>query len=225
MVVSLVVLVITFLAGSLFLFSKESSCANSISCIKDLTGEFEEEEKEGVFLGKTVQVLSSIATSQVTPPDLVLGETSLANKEIYIDLTNQRLYGMESDVIVYDFPISSGKWFPTPTGKFRIWIKLRSTRMSGGNPAWGTYYNLPNVPYVMYFYNDEIPKSRGFGIHGAYWHNNFGQPMSHGCVNMRIEDAGKLYHWANPVTAGNQTYATQEDLGTPVIIYGQTPQD
>ena len=60
--------------------------------------------------------------------------------------------------------------------------------MSGGS---GTdYYNLPNVPYVMYFYHY-------FGLHGAYWHNNFGHTMSHGCVNMRPIDAGAIFDWVD----------------------------
>jgi lipoprotein-anchoring transpeptidase ErfK/SrfK len=54
---------------------------------------------------------------------------------------------------------------------------------------WGPGYDLPNVQWVMYFYRD-------YSLHGAYWHNNFGQPMSHGCVNMRNEDAKWLYDWA-----------------------------
>ena len=60
--------------------------------------------------------------------------------------------------------------------------------MAGGSGA--DAYNLPNVPYVMYFYQD-------YGLHGAYWHNNFGHPMSHGCINERITDAKALYDWAD----------------------------
>jgi len=53
----------------------------------------------------------------------------------------------------------------------------------------GPGYNLPNVPWVMYFYD-------GYAIHGTYWHHNFGHPMSHGCINMTIPDAHWLYNWA-----------------------------
>ena len=77
----------------------------------------------------------------------------------------------------------------------------------------------------MYFYNDKITKARGFGLHGAYWHNNFGHPMSHGCVNMRIEDAEKLYYWTAPNVKGNTTYSNQEEPGTPITIFGQTPRE
>lgn len=61
--------------------------------------------------------------------------------------------------------------------------------MRGGNRFSGNYYYLPGVPSVMYFY-------QGYAIHGTYWHHNFGQPMSHGCVNLTIEDAKWFYDWA-----------------------------
>lgn len=77
---------------------------------------------------------------------------------------------------------------PTVVGTFRVWIKIRSTRMSGGSRARGDYYSLPNVPYVMYFY-------RGYGLHGTYWHHNFGHPMSHGCVNLTIADSAWFYNF------------------------------
>ena len=154
----------------------------------------------------------------------VLGETTEDYKHIYVDLTKQRLYAYEGKSLVYDFPVSTGKWNPTPTGDFRIWIWLRFTRMAGGNPALGTYYNLPNVPYTMYFWNASTPKSWGYSLHGAYWHNNFGHPMSHGCVNMRIEDAGKIYYWTNP-SAGNVSYAGKDTPGTLITIYGTTPKE
>jgi len=94
--------------------------------------------------------------------------------------------------------------------------------MSGGNQALGTYYNLPNVPYVMYFENEEIPAWRGFGIHGAYWHNDFGRPKSHGCINLRIPDSEKLYYWANPDLQGYTSIRSSADNpGTPIIIYGK----
>lgn len=197
-------------------------CANSISCIKDLSGKFEEGQTSGVFLGNSIPIPKMLA--QIKDQSAVLGENT-KEKKIYIDLSTQRIFAKEDGKTVYEFPISSGKWAPTPTGTFSIWGKLRYTRMSGGNPSIGTYYNLPNVPFVMYFYNGSTPKTRGFAIHGAYWHNNFGRPMSHGCINMRIEDAGKLYAWANPQASENTTYAASDNPGTEVVIYGETPKE
>ena len=150
-----------------------------------------------------------------------------ADKRIEIDLTNQRLYAFEGDNKIYDFLISSGKWGRTPTGEFTIWIKLRYTRMMGGNKAWGTYYDLSNVPYTMYFSSAEVPPWRGFGIHGTYWHHNFGHPMSHGCINMKTDEAEKIYYWAQPdLPDGQQSVrATPDNPGTRVIIYGVAPNE
>lgn len=143
------------------------------------------------------------------------------NKRIYVDLTNQRLYAFEGKNIIMNVPVSTGKWNPTPVGTFRVWIWLRSTRMSGGSGA--GYYDLPNVPFTMYFYNDKIPKYQGYSLHGTYWHSNFGSPMSHGCVNMRIPDAEKLYNWTNPDGA-SVSYPTALNPGTLVTVYGRTPR-
>ncbi len=214
------IVIISILAVSLaFIVANwPQPCANSISCIKDLSGKFESNQ-EGVFMGRKVSLLSK-DLAQLPVPKQVLGETS-APKHISVDLSNQRLYAYEGDKKMFDFPVSTGKWGRTPTGEYKIWVKLRYTRMSGGSG--NDYYNLPNVPYVMFFYNNEASKGRGFSLHGAYWHNNFGYPMSHGCVNIRPEDAAKLYSWADPVTEGNITHATNDNPGTTVTIYGDPP--
>lgn len=198
-------------------FKLPQPCANSISCIKDLSGMYQP-QNEGVFMGQKVKTPPFIAGKIVS--NQVLGGSTL-QKHIFVDLTNQKVSAYEGEKKVYEFRVSTGKWAPTPTGDYRIWIKLKYTRMSGGTGA--DYYNLPNVPYVMFFYNNEVPKARGFSLHGAYWHNNFGYPMSHGCVNMRPEDAAKIYAWASPTTDGNITYATEKDQGTLITIFGQPP--
>lgn len=165
--------------------------------------------------------------ASLTLPPRVLGAFS-GDKHIEVDLTNQKVYAFEGNTKVYDFTVSTGKWAPTPTGEFTIWAKVRSTKMEGGNKAWSTYYYLPNVPYVMFFYNNDIAKMRGFSLHGTYWHNNFGHPMSHGCVNMKIEDAKILYEWADPPVTNPNAWSTLADAsnpGTKIIIYGEAPKE
>ncbi len=128
--------------------------------------------------------------------------TLASDKKIEVNLTTQTLFAYQDNKVIYQFPISSGKWNPTPTGTFKPWAKIPSTRMVGGNQAIGTYYNLPGVPYVVYFY-------QGYAIHGAYWHNNFGHPMSHGCINVAVDQAALIYKFI--------------DYDTPINIYGVTP--
>ncbi len=178
-------------------------------------------QSKAIFYGKYMPVPE---IPQMDRSLKVLGATN-GEKRIEVDLTNQRLYAYEDDKKVYDFLISSGKWGRTPVGEFTIWYKVESTRMRGGSKELRTYYDLPKVPYTMFFYNQNIVKSRGYGIHGAYWHNNFGHPMSHGCINMKPEEAGILYQWASPVVPEKKksTSATKDNPGTKVVIYGKAP--
>jgi hypothetical protein len=159
----------------------------------------------------------------------VLGETTPKqedSKVIYVDLTNQRLYAFENDKLVYNFLVSTGKWGRTPTGVFHIWTKFKYTLMQGGSQALGTYYYLPNVPFTMFFYNEATPKSMGYGIHGTYWHDNFGHPMSHGCINMKTEEVEQLFYWATPDMKGQSIMAaSSENPGTKIVIFGTAPQD
>jgi lipoprotein-anchoring transpeptidase ErfK/SrfK len=110
---------------------------------------------------------------------------------IDVDLSQQRTYAFEGNQLVRTFIVSTGTWaHPTITGVFRIYVKYRYTDMAGPG------YFLPNVPYTMYFY-------KGYGLHGTYWHHNFGTPMSHGCVNLKTEDAAWLFQWASVGTIVN----------------------
>ena len=112
---------------------------------------------------------------------------------IQVDLSDQRLTGWEGSTQVFSYLVSTGKAAtPTPTGVFSVQSKRISDRMRGED------YNVPNVPYAMYF-------SGGYAIHGAYWHNQFGTPVSHGCVNVRVDRAERLFNWAS--------------VGTPVVVH------
>jgi lipoprotein-anchoring transpeptidase ErfK/SrfK len=113
---------------------------------------------------------------------------------IDIDLTNQRLYAYTGDTLIRSFIVSTGTWeHPTVTGTYKVYVKYTYADMSGPG------YYLANVPYVMYFY-------QGYGIHGTYWHNNFGTPMSHGCINMTIDDAGWMFDFSVVGTVVNIHY-------------------
>jgi len=215
------------LVALLFLPPKDkqnTDCANSLSCISNLTGNYTD-SNSGEFEGRIVNGPPIAAKPYKVATNQVLGDATGDSKRIYVDLSKQRLYAFENNNLIHEFPVSTGKYGTTPTGDFRIWIKLRYTRMKGGSKELGTYYDLPNVPYTMYFYNEAIPKYRGYGIHGAYWHNNFGQPMSHGCINMREADVAKIYEWAHPPSTNSVTHATKESPGTLITIYGVAPKN
>lgn len=192
-----------FFLGSNFLYNKQPDCANSKSCQSDLTENIDN-DSYGFFQGRRV-VPPKIITSAFNNDSSVLGtNTPAEDKHIYVDLSTQKLYAYDGLKEFMQTFIASGRWGKTPIGNFHIWEKLRATRMSGGEGA--DAYDLPNVPSVMYFYHD-------FGLHGAYWHNNFGHTMSHGCVNMRLTDAKTLFDWADGPTVDHK--------GTAVSICNQ----
>jgi lipoprotein-anchoring transpeptidase ErfK/SrfK len=112
-------------------------------------------------------------------------------KYIDISLSSQVLTCFDGGKAQFVTLISSGiARYPTPAGRFNIYLKKVSTRMKGfygpGNPD---NYDLPDVPYAMFFSGD-------YSIHGTYWHNNFGTPMSHGCVNAPTSAASWIYDWS-----------------------------
>lgn len=144
-----------------------------------------------------MEIVADTPTSAYAPPAnpvIASGIGKGGGRWIDVNLSTQSVYAYEGDMLVNSFVVSTGTWrTPTVTGKYKIWIKLRSAPMSGPG------YYLPNVPYIMYFY-------KGYGLHGTYWHNNFGTPMSHGCVNLRTSDAEWLFNWASVGTVVNVHY-------------------
>ncbi|MBN2550225.1 MAG: L,D-transpeptidase [Anaerolineales bacterium] len=110
---------------------------------------------------------------------------------VEVDLSAQRLYAYQGSQLLETFIVSTGlRATPTVTGIYRVYVKYRHADMFGPG------YYLPSVPFVMYFYD-------GYGLHGTYWHDNFGRPMSHGCVNLRTEDAAWIYRRAEVGTVVN----------------------
>ena len=136
-------------------------------------------------------------------------------KWIDVDLSEQRLVAYRGRKPVKTVTISSGfPGTPTVTGTFRIWAKTPLQDMYAGNRAVGYSYYVKDVPWVQYFYRD-------YGFHGAYWHNNFGNPMSHGCIHLPPEEAKWLFEWAGPtMTAPYGWFISDEEYpGTLVVIH------
>jgi lipoprotein-anchoring transpeptidase ErfK/SrfK len=121
------------------------------------------------------------------PPTLYVG------RQVVVDLSDQMVYAYDNGVLVRTVLVSTGlPGTPTVLGDYTVYVKYASQTMSGPG------YYLPGVQWVMYFY-------QGYALHGTYWHNNFGQPMSHGCVNLPNADAEWFYN-------------SFVDVGTPVHV-------
>jgi lipoprotein-anchoring transpeptidase ErfK/SrfK len=219
--VYVVALLLMALGGFVLKKTYLEPCANPGSCEESLKLAVNNGE-DAVFNGQTITPpLIDLQKEEKIGKNVLSETTSNENKQIYVDLSTQTLTAMEGDQVFMQVPVSTGKWGKTPTGEFRIWTKIRAAKMSGGSGA--SYYYLPNVPYIMFFEGSGIGAGRGFALHGAYWHNNFGHTMSHGCVNMRTIDAEKLFNWVGPNATGARTLSTDENPGTKITIYGKSP--
>ncbi len=118
---------------------------------------------------------------------------------VLVNLTEQHLYAFDGTKLVDDLLVSTGVFgHSTPTGSF--WVQQRFFAQEMIGPG----YDLPNVPYVQYFGNDSLSWQEGYSLHGTYWHHNWGNVMSHGCVNLPTDFAAWLWDWAT--------------VGTPVEI-------
>ena len=148
-------------------------------------------------------------------------DVPFTQKRIEVNLTTQTLVAFEFDKEVFKTNISSGvaSWNPdpkalntrTPTGEFHILSKYPSKHMGNGSLfASIEDYELPGVPWTSFF------NEAGYAFHGTYWHDNYGTPMSRGCVNMRVEEAKWLFRWARPPYESEQI--STQGMGTVVVI-------
>lgn len=184
----------------------------------DLSGIYDYSQSAAYFDGKPV--VAPQFARDISQPSMVLGTSTGEERWIEVDLSEQKLKAWEGSTLYLETPVSTGlPKTPTPQGEFRIWTKLRYTKMSGGQGK--NYYYLPNVPFTMFFENESVPRARGYGLHGTYWHNHFGTRRSHGCVNLPTPMAEKIYYWASPVLSeGNRSISsTNENPGTKIVIH------
>lgn len=148
-----------------------------------------------IYAGQSLTIPVSNATAGSSTTDVpgeIPAPTITTGKQIVVDLSDQMTYAFDNGQLVRSVLSSTGlPATPTVLGDYRIYVKYAAQTMSGPG------YYLTDVPYVMYFY-------QGYALHGTYWHNNFGNPMSHGCVNLPTPEAEWFYSFA--------------EVGTPVHV-------
>lgn len=154
----------------------------------------EQEGATGRALGDTSQIAEQFAT-QLAAGDgafaLSVTETPFETTNLYrraeINLSTQRAYLFENDKVVQSWAVSTGlPGTPTPTGNFKVFAH---TAMQDMGCFEGAPYCTEDVPWITWF-------APNIGFHGTYWHNNFGNRMSHGCVNLPIDLAKYVYDWS-----------------------------
>ncbi|MEM7139340.1 MAG: L,D-transpeptidase [Myxococcota bacterium] len=166
------------------------------------------------------------ADVRVIEPRAPPPEVGPRERWIDIDLGKQTLVAYEGRQPRYATLISSGRLktprpdldYRTPRGLFRVRAKHLTATMDNDEPG-EPPYSLEDVPYVMYF-------KGAYAFHSAFWHDRFGRPRSHGCINLAPVDARWLYNWAGPdgPPTWHGVYATEDDAGTWVSIHGETPR-
>jgi hypothetical protein len=139
-------------------------------------------------------------------------------KHIYVDTATQSVTAFEQDTAVLSARCSSGgKGTKTPLGQFLTFHKGPTIHMTNdGEAGAGPGYDLPGVPWVSFF------TGTGVSFHGTYWHNDYGKPRSHGCVNLRPEDAKFIYRWSSPLVPLDTQYLYKPGEGTAVEIVSST---
>lgn len=159
-----------------------------------------------------------IGADEIAP---IAPEIPLEHKRIEVSISGQTLRAFEYEKLVFETKVATGvetvgkpsNGIPTdtPFGAFRINRKMPVRHMGNGNLVSNlTNYELPGVPWVCFFV------STGVALHGAYWHDNFGRRMSHGCVNMQPEDAKWVYRWTLPEGSSKDWYV--ESPGTKITV-------
>lgn len=136
-----------------------------------------------------------------------------ADKYIHVDLAAQLVTAFEGETLVLSARCSSGtKGSRTPAGDFLTYHKGPSIHMTNQGDAVNNIYDLPGVPWCTFF------TGAGNAFHGTYWHNDYGRPRSHGCVNLTSEAAKFIYRWTRPTVPPGTDYLHLPGEGTRVQI-------
>lgn len=154
-----------------------------------------------------------VPDAEITP---LAAQVPFEEKKLVVDLSQQTLTVYLGEKVVTTLRVSTGirleeGGFATPKGNFRIAIKRPCRHMYAPPSEFGTGFDLPGVPWVSYFTSD------GVAFHGTYWHNDFGVPHSHGCINMSPQAAKWLYRWTTPAVPPEQ-YIFAGNQGTRVVV-------
>jgi hypothetical protein len=184
---------------------------HAIAATQDDTGDWWYRLQEGIAYSPgpyvpawSVRPLSMDEVSPLSP--------DRTDKRIEIDIAHQVLTCFEGDTPVFSTPTATGlSGTITPKGEYHVIRKNFTSYMIGGEGA--GYYNLPGVAFPSYF------TWSGIAVHGTYWHNDFGRPKSHGCVNVSNQAAQFVFRWTTPALPYDQaSLVAKRDEGTLIHV-------
>jgi hypothetical protein len=155
------------------------------------------------------RILNSDELAPISP------EIPNREKKIVVRLDQQVTIAYENNIPVFVTPVSTGGilrvgTYTTPKGDFVTYYKRPSRHMAAGDIA-STGFDLPGVPWVQYI------TQNGISFHGTFWHNDFGRPRSHGCINLSMSASKWLYRWTSPQVSFNKEFS-YGGVGTNVEI-------
>ena len=170
---------------------------------------------------RRLEYVRAEALRPIRPEEMTPIAPDAEDKAIEVSLKDQMLYAYENGALVFSVQCATGAAFTveglgvvdfsTPYGKHTV-VRKRPSRHMIGFLGRSDAYDLPGVPFVTYF------TTAGAAVHGAYWHNDFGHPRSHGCVNVRPEAAQWVYRWSMPAAAYEDALLDVTDGGTPIVV-------
>ncbi len=164
--------------------------------------------------GQWVQASQLAEVMVIEPPDGVLRDNRVRSGNdqwIDVDVGEQVLVAYRGRTPVYATMVSSGKGSPTPRGNYPIWAKVASMTMANQDYE-DKPYMVEHVPWVLLFQGHNA-------IHGAYWHDRFGNRRSHGCVNLAPRDARWVFEWVSPTLPAGWTGYIPSDLERSVVVH------
>jgi lipoprotein-anchoring transpeptidase ErfK/SrfK len=190
-----------------------------IACLIDAQGDAWYQLKDDQY-SSAKEYVRAEGLRRITPDEMTPLSLDVKDKRIEVNLTDQMVYAFENDKEVFSARCATGTTFSieggyadfrTPIGDHSVVRKRPSRHMLGfqGRPD---AYDLPGVPFCTYL------TTSGAAIHGAYWHNDFGHPRSHGCVNVPADVAKWFYRWSMPVAPYEEVALEVKEGGTPIIV-------
>jgi hypothetical protein len=187
------------------------SVYRAVDVVQDESGQGWYRLQDGIAYRPGPYVLSS-SMRYLAPEALAPVSADRTDKKIVVDVVRQELTCFEGETPIFSARTATGFGaFRTPRGEYEVLRKSHTSYMIGG--AGADYYNLPGVSFPTYFTRTAI------AVHGTYWHNDYGRPRSHGCVNVLSEEAQFVFRWTTPAVPYDQhQILVKRGEGTKVVV-------
>jgi lipoprotein-anchoring transpeptidase ErfK/SrfK len=183
----------------------------AVDAVPDETGQWWYRLQDGIAYSPGPYVLAT-SLRYLSPAALAPISPERADKKIVVDVVKQEVTCFEGETPIFSTRTATGFGSNrTPRGEYEVLRKSHTSYMIGG--VGDDYYNLPGVSFPTYFTRSAI------AVHGTYWHNDYGRPRSHGCVNVLNDAAQFVFRWSSPAVPYDQhQIMVKRGEGTKVVV-------